>query len=155
MYYQSYREKKNERSKGMFNLAEFDKVMAIGDLSNSDAAQSTQRRTKCNWIGHQIVNQYLCALRSMIDTQCSARYVTLLNENLMTEQLKGLMRNIKLRKETVFKLQLKERVDGELLPFKMLIEVPKIESYLWNTNSFTKVDGMTVLRNRFHYIYML
>ena len=67
-------------------------------------AQSKQPRTKGNWIGHQMVSQYLCELNSMLDTHHSAGHVTLLTENLMTQQLKGTMRNIKTREKTLFKL---------------------------------------------------
>ena len=37
----------------------------------------------------------------------------------------------------------------------MLIEIPKIETYLWMSKSNTKVYGLTSLRNRFHYLYTL
>ena len=33
MYYQSYKEKKNKRSTGKFNIAEFDRVMDMGYTS--------------------------------------------------------------------------------------------------------------------------
>ena len=56
----------------------------------------------------------------------------------MTRKFKGLMINMKTWKETVYKIQFKERVDGEFLPFKMLIEIPNIEIYLWMTSSGTK-----------------
>ena len=64
-------------------------------------------RSKGNWVGHQMLNQYLSTLRSMLDTQRSAGHVSLLSAELMTEQLKYLMKNVKTRKEVVFKLQFK------------------------------------------------
>ena len=154
LYYQAYREKKTTRSKGNFDSEEFDRVMAMEDASVSNVADP-QGQSKGNWVGHQMLNQYLSALRSMLDTQRSAGHVSLLNAELMTEQLKDLMKNVKTRKESVFKLQFKERIDGEFLPFKMLIEIPKIETYLWMSKSNTKVYGLTSLRNRFHYLYTL
>ena len=81
------------------------------DASVSNVADH-QGKSKGNWVGHQMLNQYLSALRSMLDTQRSAGHVSLLNAELMTEQLKDLMKNVKTRKEVVFKLQSKERIDG-------------------------------------------
>ena len=102
-----------------------------------------------------MMKKYLCVLRSILHTHYCAGNVTLLTEGLITEQLKGLIRNVKIRKETVFKLQLKERIYGDFLPFKILMDIPNIEAYLWNTNNGTTCYDMNALRNHIYCLYIL
>ena len=85
----------------------------------SDTNQSTQPRPNGNWIGHKMANQYLCTRRSILDTHRSSGHVILLTENLTTDKFKGLMINVRMWKEIVFKLQFKERADVEFLPFNL------------------------------------
>ena len=103
----------------------------------------------------ETVNQYLCAVKQLMCTQRSEGLITLKSDDIMTDTLKQIIKEVKTRKNAVTKALFKERIDGEYDPFKMIGEVPKIEKYLWEYNNMTPSFGASSLRDRFQFLMSL
>ena len=103
--------------------------------------------TQGNVIGAVMVNQYFCAIKKEADTQRQQGLIHIRKEDLMTDQLKGLLTTVKLRKEKVMKAMFKERCHGEMEPFKMIEHIPHIECFLWDYKSHTHKYGASSLRD--------
>ena len=103
----------------------------------------------------ETVNQYVCAVKQLMCTQRSEGLITLNSEDIMTDRLKRIIKEVKTRKNAVTKALYKERIDGEYDPFKMIGEVPKIEKYLWEYTNKTLSFGASSLRDCFQFLMSL
>ena len=101
------------------------------------------------------INQYLCAVRTLLSKQRSSNLTVLNADDLMTERMKLLVKEVKTRKNAVTKALFKERLSEEFQPFKMIGEVPRIEEWLWEYNNSTVSFGASSLRDRFHFLMSL
>ena len=101
------------------------------------------------------INQYICAVKTLILQQRSANLTSLRGDDIMTDRMKVLIKEIKNRRNAVTKALFKERITEEFKPFKMIGEVPRIEEWLWNYNNSTISFGTSSLRDRFHFLMSL
>ena len=98
---------------------------------------------------------YLAAVKSLMCTQRLYGYITLKGDDIMTDRMKLLIKEVKTRKNAVTKALFKEQITEEYQPFKMIGEVPKIEEWLWNNANCTASFGASSLRNRFQFLATL
>ena len=104
-------------------------------------------------MGFSAINQYLSAIRTLVDDQFNADLITLRRGDLMTTKMTNLIKVVKNRGERVMKKQFKERLSEEFQPYRVLEDVPKIEEYTWSEHSNTKVYGANALRDRFQMLF--
>ena len=61
----------------------------------------------------ETVNQYVCAVKQLMCTQRSEGLISLNSDDIMTDRLKRIIKEVKTRKNAVTKALFKERIDGE------------------------------------------
>ena len=124
MYYQCYRAKRTTNfSPGTFDRADYDSVI------NQSSDSSTP---KVDLLQTDSIQHYLGAIRNLLDDQILQGITETRKEDLMTKNLKDLIRLVKTRRERVLKAMPKEQIDGEFQPFLMMKQIPKIENSLWD-----------------------
>ena len=101
------------------------------------------------------INQYVCAVKTLILKQRSASLINLKGDDIMTDRMKLLIKEVKTRRNAVTKALFKERLSEEFQPFKMIGEIPRIEEWLWNYNNTTISYATSSLRDRFHFLMTL
>ena len=146
MFYVANRKKKSSKSKdkaGHFDKADFDATMKYTDADLVDT------------VGHQCVNQYLCAIRRVVQKQNEDGLIDMRKDDIMTTKVQDLMKDVKGRCERVIKKLYKERVTSDFEPYRVLSDIPKIEEYIWNENKNKKVSGSSGLRDRFQLLFSL
>ena len=101
------------------------------------------------------INQYLCAVKTLLLKQRSAGLTSLKSDDIMTERMKVLLKEVRTRRNAVVRALFKERISKEFQPFKMIVEVPRIEEWLWEYNNTTISFAASSLRDRFHFLMSL
>jgi hypothetical protein len=71
---------------------------------------------------------------------------------LESNRIKGLEDYINRRAPAAKKARYEEKVDLNIMPYKMIESKGKIETQLWNIGSETRIGGMAGLRDRFSYL---
>ena len=97
------------------------------------------------------INQYLCAVKTLLLKQRSAGLTSLKSDDIMTERMKVLLKEVRTRRNTVVKALFKELISEEFQPFKMIGEVPRIEEWLWKYDNTTISFAASSLRDKFHF----
>ena len=82
-------------------------------------------------VGSQAIQPHLVAIRMIFVIHRRQGLVTINKIELMTDQLKDLIRLVGKCKKRVMKVLCKERLDGEFLPFMLVEQIPRIEGELW------------------------
>ena len=108
-----------------------------------------------NVCGIQTIQHYLAAIRRLIDSQRESGESTLRREDIMTENMKALVKSVSNQNEIVMKSQFKERTTGAFEPFQQVQEISAIEEYFWNRNNNARSHSSGALRNRFQFLYTL
>ena len=106
-------------------------------------------------LDYDSINQYLCAIKTLMLRQRSANLINLKGDDIMSDRMKLLIKEVKIRRNAVTKALFKERLSEEFAPFKMIGEVPRIEEWLWNYNNSTISFAISSLRDRFHFLMSL
>ena len=149
MYYQAYRGKKvGKGKKGAFNRLDFDTVMSTSNLES-------RQRSLGNVVGSDQINQYLCAIRVLLDAQRRQGLITIQRQDLMSDSMKSLVKLVAGRGERVMKENFKERVNGQFQPFKIIDKIPGLEEQFWEHNHKTRAFGAAALRDRFQFLHTL
>ena len=106
MYYQTYRSKIiGKGTKGYFSRAEFDQVMKVPDI------EPATDKPLGNVVGSENINQYLCAIRYVLDAHQRHGLIIIQRQDIMSDSMKSLVKLVVVREERVMKDFLKERVD--------------------------------------------
>ena len=104
MFYVANRKKKSSKSKGKaghFDKADFDATMKYTDADLVDT------------VGHQCVNQYLCAIKRVVQKQNEDGLIDMRKDDIMTTKVQDLMKDVKGRCERVIKKLYKEHVTSD------------------------------------------
>ena len=144
MFYVANREKKRSKAKaGNFDKNDFDLTMQYTDDDLIDT------------VGPQCVNQYLCAIRRLVQEQQEKGLSTMRKEDIMTTAMKILIDDINGRGERNLKKHFKERMTSDFEPYRTLTDIPKLEEFIWNENKGKKIYGTSGLRDRFQLLFSL
>ena len=81
-------------------------------------------------LGFSVVNQYRCAIKKLLRNQRDSGINFRKNDDIDSECVDRLMKNVVGRKDEVARANFKEKRDGEFTPYKMISEVDHIEDYM-------------------------
>ena len=162
LFYQAYRAKKTGKARSSktsetvihFSRETFDNVMIKYNIG-VDPFLTDEDLDLGNVVGHDCVNQYLCAIRKIAEDQNEDGTNSIQSYELNSTRVKRLMKNIKNRKDRVSKKQFKERISGDFKPYSLFSSVPKMENFMWKVNSNTASYGASALRDRFQFLMTL
>ena len=144
IYYQANRKKKKGRKPvGFFDISDFDKTMNYTSDQLADV------------VGTQAINQYLCAIRKLVQNQFETGMISHRKEDLMTTKMNDIIDVVKGRGEKVLKKHFKERATDDFQPYRILNEIPNIEQYMWKIHCKTKIYSTNSLRDRFQFLFSL
>ena len=144
MFYVANRKKKTSKGKaGFFDKEDFDATMKYSDEDLIDT------------VGAQCVNQYLCSIKRLVQEQQEKGLIQLRKEDIMTTKMKDLIDDVNNRGERNLKKHFKERMTSDFEPFRVLTDIPKLETYMWNENREKRIYGASSLRDRFQLLFSL
>ena len=144
MFYVANRKKKKSKGKaGTFDKEDFDATMLYTDVDIVDT------------VGPECVNQYLCAIRRLVQEQQEEGLIPLQKIDLMTTKMKDLIDDVNGRGERNLKKHFKERMTSDFEPYRILNDLPKLEEYIWNENKDKRIYGASSLRDRFQLLFSL
>ena len=106
-------------------------------------------------LGFSVVNQYRCAIKKLLRNQRDSGVNFRKNEDIDSERVDRLMKNVVGRKDEVARANFKERCDGEFTPYKMISEVGHIEDYMWKYHCTTSAFSAASLRDRYQFLASL
>ena len=77
------------------------------------------------------------------------------SQDIMTTKLKDLIDDVNGRGEQNLKKHFKERMTSDFEPFRVLTDIPKLETYMWNDNREKRIYGASALRDHFQLLFSL
>ena len=99
--------------------------------------------------GYSLLNQYHSAILDLHAMQKDNGCNNVPKDELMSDCIKRLLNNVKKRKLMVAKINFEEKLIAEFALYTTVKEVPRIEEYLFQKNSFSTVYGMATLQDRY------
>ena len=99
--------------------------------------------------GYSVLNQYCSAILDLYATQRDNGCNNVPKKELMSDCIKHLLNNVKKWKLMVAKINFEEKWTAEFALYTTVKEMPKIEEYLFQKNSFSTVYGMATLQDRY------
>ena len=127
----------------------------IFDKEDFDATLKYTENDLIDTVGPQCVNQYLCSIRRFVQEQQEKGLIELRKEDIMTTKMKDLIDDVNNRGERNLKKHFKERMTSDFEPFRVLTDIPKLETYMWNENREKRIYGASSLRDCFQLLFSL
>jgi hypothetical protein len=165
LVYQTHREKRHprkgrnsgaaEEAPSSFILSDYQEIMQKLLVPGGDGNMQLNEMVTIgttNVCGSSILRQYRAALKHihMKQQQNNPLHSTSLWLHILeSNRIKGLEDYVNRRAPAAKKARYEEKVDINLMPYKMVESKGRIEELLWNIGSDSRVGGLSGLRDRF------
>ena len=99
--------------------------------------------------GYSVLNQYHSAIFDLHDMQRDNGCNNVAKDEFLSDCIKHLLNSVKKQMLMVAKINFEEKLTAKFAPYTAVKELPRIEEYLFQKNSFSAVYGMATLRDRY------
>ena len=142
LYYASRRGKRTSRSRNDSDVPKFDRE--VYDLIKNDVDYIDP-----NPIGESTMKQYHGAILRLYQRQIDNGTNNYTKEQIMSENVKFLMKSVKERKARIEEANCVEKNTFSTNAFEVAKKVPAIEEWMWNRHSDQTMNSMSSLRHRY------
>ena len=142
LFYISRREKRSTRFKVEGSLEKFNKEEYMKILNDPSYCAKFP-------LGHSTMKQYHAAVMRLYQKQLDSGTNNFSKEQLMSNNTKFLMQQVKERKARIEEENCVEKNKHSTNAFELSKQVPRIEEWMFNRSNNHMTNGMSALRNRY------
>ena len=102
-----------------------------------------------NPVGYSVINQFRSSILGLYQKQVDMRANTYKKEEIMSNQVKMLLKNVKDRKKRLDIANFEERLGIEIACFKAVKKIPDLANWFFKKHSKKPHHMMSSLRDRF------